>query len=68
MADKAGVASKELSIFYYDCENDKVAVQDDDDIQMAYAIAGSTDRKVKFIVEFRKAVNEPTQLNQQKDV
>lgn len=68
MADKVGVVSKELSIFYYDSENDKVAVQDDDDIQMAYAIAGSTDRKVKFIVETKKTMNESTQLNQQKDV
>lgn len=43
-----------FSIVYFDSDNEKIKVEDDSDLQMAYALALSTDGKVKFFIEFGK--------------
>lgn len=52
ICNKADVDKAEkITIFYMDCDNDKVGVADDADLQMAYALALSADKKVKFLIE-----------------
>ena len=38
----------------YKYDNEQVIVQDDSDIFMAYAIAKTSNRKVKFTIEYKK--------------
>jgi hypothetical protein len=49
LAKKAEIdESLKLEVFYIDSDNEKIYVSDDSDIQMAYALALSSDNKVKF--------------------
>ncbi len=40
--------NEKIAIFYFDCDNEKITIQDDSDVQIAYATALSYDKKVKF--------------------
>ncbi len=49
LAKKADIdETTKLEVFYIDSDNEKIYVTDDSDIQMAYALALSSDNKVKF--------------------
>jgi len=49
---KAGVdKDTQIHISYIDSDNEKIGVADDSDLQMAYALALSSDKKVKFNIE-----------------
>lgn len=49
MMKKAQIdASDRLSFFYNDSDNEKIVIQDDSDLQMAYAMVVDTDKKIKF--------------------
>ena len=39
-----------FNIVYFDNDNERIKVEDDSDLQMAYALALSTDGKVKFFI------------------
>lgn len=52
---KAEVDTKQkLSVFYMDADNDKIRVYEDVDLQMAYALALSSNNRVKFHIECAK--------------
>lgn len=52
MCNNAQIPSSEkLQIFYIDTDNEKIAIQDDSDLQMAYALAITSDKRVKFMIE-----------------
>ena len=55
MAGNHGVSGSECSLRYYDGDN-WVIVEDNDDLQLAYAIALSDSKKVTFSV---KPINAP---------
>lgn len=40
-----------FNIVYFDSDNERIKVEDDSDLQMAYAVALSADGKVKFYIE-----------------
>lgn len=40
-----------MKVFYIDTDNEKIAIEDDSDLQMAYALALTSDNKVKFMIE-----------------
>ncbi len=44
--------SERIALFYYDQDNEKIVIQDDSDLQMAYAMVVDTDKKIKFQIEF----------------
>ena len=51
LATNLGVpASEKIEIFCIDTDNEKIAIQDDSDLQMSYALALTSDKKVKFMV------------------
>jgi len=53
MAKKEGVSkTSSLIISYVDAENETIRVEDDSDLQMAYVVALSGDRKIKFIITY----------------
>jgi hypothetical protein len=63
MAKKEGILKNApLTLCYYDADNDLIRVEDDNDLQTAYCIALSSDKKIKFIVNHApviKAENKP---------
>ena len=44
--------NEKIAIFYFDCDNEKITIQDDSDLQFAYATAHQLDKKVKFQIEY----------------
>lgn len=40
--------SEKIFIHYFDSDRERIDVSDDSDLQMAYAMALSTDRRIKF--------------------
>ena len=40
-----------FNIVYFDSENERIKVEDDSDLQLAYAVALSSDGKIKFHIE-----------------
>ena len=48
-----------FNIVYFDCDNERIKVEDDSDLQMAYAVALSADGKVKFHIEIGKEFAKP---------
>jgi hypothetical protein len=42
--------TEKLEVFYIDTDNEKIAIQDDSDLQMAYMMALTSDNRVKFMV------------------
>ena len=53
MANKEGVNKKtSLTISYNDADNELIRVEDDSDLQMAYIIALTSDKKIKFIINY----------------
>ena len=53
MANKEGVNKKTpLTISYNDADNELIRVEDDSDLQMAYIIALTSDKKIKFIINY----------------
>ncbi len=56
MATKEGVNKKTpLTISYNDADNEQIRVEDDSDLQMAYCIALTSDKKIKFIINYPQA-------------
>ena len=56
IATKEGVNKKSpLTISYNDADNEIIRVEDDSDLQMAYCIALSSDKKIKFIINYPQA-------------
>ena len=53
MCTKSEICDKndKICVFYIDTDNEKIAIQDDSDLQMAYALALTSDKKVKFLIE-----------------
>jgi prephenate dehydratase len=43
-----------FNIVYFDSDNERIKVEDDSDLQMAYAVALSADGKLKFHIEIGK--------------
>jgi hypothetical protein len=43
-------AAEKLEVFYIDTDNEKIAIQDDSDLQMAYMMALTSDNRVKFMI------------------
>jgi hypothetical protein len=39
---------QKIQLFYMDADNEKIVIFEDDDLEMAYALALSSDNKVKF--------------------
>lgn len=52
VCNRSGVdKSTKIHFNYVDADNEKIGVEDDSDLQMAYALALSSDKKVKFNIE-----------------
>ena len=52
-ANKVGIMKKTpISLSYIDSENELIKVEDDSDVQMAYAVALTTDGKIKFQINY----------------
>jgi len=49
-----------FNIVYFDTDNERIKVEDDSDLQMAYALALSTDGKVKFFIEIGHQLAQPS--------
>ena len=49
MTNKAEVDEKEkIQVYYVDTDNEKITIQEDSDLLMAYAVCASIDKKIKF--------------------
>lgn len=49
MTNKAEVDEKEkIQVYYVDTDNEKITIQEDSDLLMAYAVSASIDKKIKF--------------------
>jgi hypothetical protein len=47
--------AEKIHLYYLDADQERIGVADDSDLQMAYALALSSDKKVKFHIELPKA-------------
>ena len=70
VCSKAGVdPSVKIHLKYFDADNERVGVEDDSDLQLAYASALSSDKRVKFQIELNGAKQaSPDSVNEAKPV
>lgn len=70
VCSKAGVdPSVKIHLKYFDADNETVRVEDDSDLQLAYASALSSDKRVKFQIELNGAKQaSPDSVNEAKPV
>jgi len=69
LATNVGCApSEKLAIFYIDTDEEKIAIQDDSDLHMSYALALTSDRRVKYMIAIQdrpqnfNAFNSPVKM------